>query len=353
LGALLSDPIDEPERKNSTLRKAPPGRARAITGLPDDPSLPALVALRAACRARTTTDPIELFLRGYTPGSRATLEARIGCRRIAIKAYAEYPASEAALYDTLAAAGLAGDSGARVPPLLARERNLNVLFIGWLDGPTAQELVESGHGQRAGELAAWWLQRVACLPVNLGPPFGAARMLSRGRKWADALGAADPMLGAAARALIGVLERMQPKEGTPKLVHGTFYARHLLDLGDGPGVIDWQRFGQGPMELDAGMFLATIWRIGLRHKRLAREAARAEEAFLAGTEGLMNERALAWHRAAALLRLADRQLKRRSGNWAEQAHGQLREAARLAMTARPTLSVSRPQRRDSGWRLRV
>src|SRR5436853_374978 len=41
-----------------------------------------------------------------------------------------------------------------VPPLLAWDRNLQVVVIGWLEGPTAQELVQRGQGERAGELAA-------------------------------------------------------------------------------------------------------------------------------------------------------------------------------------------------------
>ena len=57
-----------------------------------------------------------------------------------------------------------------------------------------------------------------------------------------------------------------------------------------PGVIDWQGFGQGPLEFDAVMFLATMWRLGLRHQLVADEAARAEEAFLAGTSALLEKR---------------------------------------------------------------
>ena len=46
-----------------------------------------------------------------------------------------------------------------VPPLLFWERELRVMVLGWLEGPTAQQLVESGQGERAGDLAARWLQR--------------------------------------------------------------------------------------------------------------------------------------------------------------------------------------------------
>jgi hypothetical protein len=326
------------------LKKAPPGRFRAITDLPDDPELPALVALRDACR--TDAPPvadiggrtIEFLLCGYSRGSRATLEARDGNRRLAVKAYADDPAPEASLYEALATAGLGGDSGARVPPLLLWERDLRVLVIGWLEGPTAHQLVKGGRGARAGELAAHWLQRAASLTIKAGPPLGAAQMVERVRNGAAAFGAIDHALGTAALAVADALVRTRPKERDPHLVHGTLYARHVLDLGDGPGVIDWQRFGQGPVELDAGMFLATIARVGLDHAELAGEAARAAEAFLAGTRGLLEERALAWHRAAALLQLAARRVghpaRHRPGHLLKLTQALLDEAARHAEAVR-------------------
>ena len=351
--------------------------------LPDDPALPALGAIRAMGLARAIPslglrdDPVELILRAYKPGARATFEARMGSRRFAVKAYASGASAEAALYDALHAAGLAGQSGARVPPLLAFERNLEVVVIGWLDGPTATDLVKRGEGRRAGELAAAWVRRVVSLPVNLGSPRGAADILARARKWAANLGAADPVLGAAAGVVAGMLALTEPtrrrrriqgglgglvdavrdrargwvagvrasdpamrfaagalppapartraKESTPGLVHGTLYARHLIDVGDGPGVIDWQQFGQGPAEFDAGTFLATIWRIGQKEARLAPEAARTEEAFLAGTASQLNRSAVAWYRAAMLLRLADK-YGRRGGDALVDAHALLSEA---------------------------
>jgi len=86
------------------------------------------------------------------------------------------------------------------------------------------------------------------------------------------------------------------------------------------------------------MFLATTWRYGLDHAPLAAEAARAEEALLAGTTGLLDERVLDWHRAAALLRLASKVyvVERRKKNWLDRAHALLTEATRLAtLAARP------------------
>src|SRR5205809_3029527 len=128
---------------------------KATAKIPDDPALPALKVIRAKGLAGALpalgleSDQIELLLHRYHPGSRATFEARVGQRRLAVKVYAEDPAPEAELYLALASAGLAGDAGVRVPPLLAWERDLRVLVIGWLEGPSAQQLVESGQGERA------------------------------------------------------------------------------------------------------------------------------------------------------------------------------------------------------------
>src|SRR2546426_1007385 len=242
---------------------------------------------------------VELTLRGYTPGSRATFEVRAGDRHFALKLYAEDSEPEAELYEALAAVGLVGEGPVRVPPLLARDRSLQVLAIGWLEGPTAQELLKGRRGERAGELAACWLRCAAALTVKVGLPVGAAPMVYKAGKEVVLLDAADRGLGSAARRLARILTQTLPKNGLRRLVHGTFYARHVLDQGDGVGVIDWERFGRGPLELDAGMFLATTWRYGLDHAPLAAEAARVEEALLAGTTGLLDERVLAWHRADA------------------------------------------------------
>src|SRR2546430_17142741 len=94
-----------------------------------------------------------------------------------------------------------------------------------------------------------------------------------------------------------------------------------------PGAFAGQRWGEGPAEFDAGTFLATIWRIGQKDALLAPEAARTEAAFLAGTAGLLNASAVAWYRAAMLLRLADK-YGRRGGAQLVDAHALLSEAVR-------------------------
>jgi len=81
------------------------------------------------------------------------------------------------------------------------------------------------------------------------------------------------------------------------------------------------------------MFLATVWRLGAHQDCLSPEAARAQKAFLAGTGSLLDENALAWHRAAALLRLAEKTASHHGDNWLARTHALLAEAARLANAA--------------------
>src|SRR2546426_9627110 len=107
----------------------------------------------------------------------ATLEVRAGDRHFALKLYAEDPEPGGELDEALAAVGLVGAGPVRVPPLLARDCTLQVLAIGWLEGPTAQELLKGRRGERAGELAACWLRCAAALPVKVGLPLGAAHMV--------------------------------------------------------------------------------------------------------------------------------------------------------------------------------
>jgi Phosphotransferase enzyme family len=308
----------------------------ARKALPDDPALPALASIREIGLAATIPalglgrGPVELRLCGYTPGSRATLEARAAGRHFTVKAYANDPAPEVKAYEALAAAGLAGESGPRVPRLLAWDRTNRALALTWLDGVPLNQLIKTGQGRRAGEMAALWFRRAGSRSLRMGPPLGPGEVLFRSGLSVARLGVADPALGAAAERVAAALQQAEPHDGHSRLVHGTLYARHILDLGDGPGVIDWQQFGQGPVEVDAGMFLATVSRLAVRHRPAADEAARAEEAFLAGTRDWVDDRALAWYRAAGLLHVASRGLRRRrtveagplvdeAAQWAEYA----------------------------------
>ena len=306
--------------------------------LPDDPALPGLRKIMTRGLAQVMSEPelelATLYMHNYVPGSRATLEARVANRRFVIKIYADDPSAEAEVYRRLAVLGLAGDFGPRVPRLLSWDRDQKILVLSWLEGPSASQLVKDGKGRRAGELAVGWLRAASGGDVRFGPRHGCGHLLYQVGVSVGALTAANPVLGATAKRTAKVLERTQPEEGTPHLVHGTLYARHVLDMGDGPGVIDWQQFGQGPVEVDAGMFLATISRLALRHSDAAGAAARAEETFVSRTRGLVDPLALDWYRAAGLLHLAASGLKTGLKRFVPpEAHALVAEAARRAAPA--------------------
>ena len=308
--------------------------------LPDDRALPALQTIRtlgltgAMPSLRLGDGPVGLRIRNYVPGSRATFEAHVGDRRFAVKLYAHDPAPEAEAYQRLAHEGLARDSGARVPQLLAYERDLRILVLSWLEGPSASRLIREGQGARAGELAASWLRACSHRAAGLGPPRGSGHMLYRVGVSVGALSAADPVLGVTAKVAANMLVLTQPETETLHLVHGSLYARHILDLGDGPGVIDWQQFGQGPAEADAGMFLASVSRLLLRRQASEDEGAQATEVFLSGTRGLLDARTLEWYWAAGLLHLAASGLKTgRKREAPREAHALVGEAVWRAESA--------------------
>src|ERR1043166_8135990 len=280
--------------------------------IPCDPALPGLTRIRTAGLAAAIPAlalagaPRSAALCGYTPGCRATLEVWAGRRHFAVKSYAADPAAEAGLYRAFAEARRTRDTKVRTPALLAWNRALRVLAIEWLPGPTADARVKQGPGGRVGQLAAHWIRCSATLPLKPGRALLAGAELERMRSWIETLEAADPTLGATAAVLVRTLDRSQPRPGACQLVPGSLYARHLLDCGEGPGLIDWDRFGLGPPELDAGVLLATVDRLCLRHPEARESVAMAEEALLSGTEGLLDRRALAWDRASTLLRLAQK-----------------------------------------------
>ena len=304
------------------------------TGLPRDGAIPVLDAIATAGvrGALPFLDlppgDLEVTMRGYTEGKRMTVEVRAAGRRVALKCYSMPPDLEANLYGTVA--GSAGT--VRIPRLLGWDPDLRVMALEWLEGPSLQTLIKNGQGHRAGDLAAAWIREAEDIPVRFGDHLGAESLLGKAYKWTDRLGAADHDLGSAAAIVARRLVATQPADGATRLVHGSLYDRHILDLGDGPGLIDWDCFGQGPAELDAAVFLAVVWRGGLKPER--HEAANeAREVFFQHTAGLLNESALAWHQAVTMLRLAHKKIRRGDDDARASARPLLAEAARLAQAA--------------------
>src|SRR5262245_14928246 len=304
--------------------------------LPEDAGLPGLIVIRdhglPAAIPELGIPPdaeVELRLLAHKPGRRATLLAIAQGHQYIVKTSSSDQTDEVDLHRTLAEAGLAGDTGDRVPPLVRFDPRLGILVTGCLEGSEAAHLLRQGKAARAGELAARWLRRIVALPLSLGKPVGAESFLKRAYKWVAALGTADAGLGRAAAAAAGKLMRRPPRASKAHLVHGTFHDRNVLDLGDSVGVIDWEGFRQGPVEIDAGTFLASISRVGLDRDRV-HEAEAAERAFLGGISGLVDHHSVAWYRGTALLALADRVLSGKKGDWLTRAQGLVSLAAMFA-----------------------
>ena len=310
----------------------------AAGDLPDDPGLPGMTAIRRLGLARAipalglgADEPVELRVLAHKRGKRATLLVVAGGRRTIIKINEKDVSDEAALHRAFAEVGLTGTHGDRVPAVLCHDPNLMILVQTFLEGTEASHQLRHGKAERAAGLAASWLRRVATLPLGIGKSLVVDKILHRAEKWVAALREADGGLGRAAAKVAGLLGRSTPAARPARLVHGTFHDRNVLDLGDGVGVIDWQRFHQGPTEFDAGTFLAAIARVGLQEDR-AGDAARAEGAFLEGITDLVEPRSLRWHRGAALLCLADRLLTRKKGDWLARAHALVCLAATFVST---------------------
>jgi hypothetical protein len=94
---------------------------------------------------------------------------------------------------------------------------------------------------------------------------------------------------------------------------------HVVDLGAGAGVLDWDGFGQGPPELAAGTFLATLARAAGAAPALRRPAAEAARAFRAAVACHLDPEALAWYEAGARVRNARHLCVRRPPGWAPRA----------------------------------
>ena len=153
-------------------------------------------------------------------------------------------------------------------------------------------------------------------------------------RWAGAgdVARAEVALGAEAELCVAALEAHRPRSPAFCLCHGDFSPNHGLDLGRGPGMIDWDSFRRGAVELDAGRFLASLSQRAGRRGVLAANVAPAAESFLAGIAGLVERDQLAWYRAGALVKLSWRLSARRPKRWRERARSLLSEA-RAALEA--------------------
>jgi Phosphotransferase enzyme family len=303
--------------------------------VPDDPGIPALRALATEGFGPVLTHVgvrgwvDEMRLVGHQPG-RCIFDVTCSGRRLAVKAYSPARVAVLDVCDWLESNGLASGRAPTIPPIVACSRPMGLLVTGWLQGANGRELIDAGRPARAGELAAEWLRVESGLSPEMGRSYGPEAALRDVGQWSRRIGRVDAKLGTDASEVHRRLRAAPPPNAHRGVRHGDFSPEHVLDLGDGPGVIDWDGFRRGALELDVARFLGALsWLVGERPGRSER-AAEASAALLAGVNGLLDERSLAWYRAAVHVRLARklcREIPRRAG-WRERARSLLAEARR-------------------------
>ncbi|TLZ55661.1 MAG: hypothetical protein E6K22_03380 [Gammaproteobacteria bacterium] len=252
----------------------------------EDPALPALAsgrhdALAAALARLGLRGARTVALLKHHPGSRCTLAIAAGTDRYVVKLFADATKVLAlsAVHQVLAGAGLASGRGPTVPRLIGVDTDAALLVT----------------------------------------EMYAAHALEDIHRYVCTIGSAAGELGGRAGAVWDRLAADIPPPGYSDLRHGSFYLSHVFDLGDGPGVIDWDSFRQGPVEVDAGMMSAMAARWTVRRPHHAAAAQRAIAAFLNEVGDLVDPARLRWYRAAALLKFASYLARRRPDGWAVSA----------------------------------
>ena len=289
--------------------------------LPLDASLPALLAIArrglgpvlAEAGVGEPTNPVVVLK--YHPEKRCTFLAKTNGRVLVVKLFRESPSLLARLFERLAEEGLATGHAPTVAPMAAFAPHLCLIANEWLDGRPLGELIGGGSARRAGEIAGEWLLRSPGSRISLGEPYGPEALLKDAGRWTRALTNFDAGIGESAAKTVQALRSGVPRSVRYGLVHGSFYPSHVLDLGGGPGVIDWDNFTQASIGLDAGMFCAWVSDLALAGWCLPHQAEEAQTAFLGLISGLVPEDDLRWHRSIALIKLAKYVAKYRREGW--------------------------------------
>src|SRR5437879_5735114 len=300
----------------------------------EDPALPALAGGRHDALAAALT---RVGLRGartvallkHHPGSRCTLAIAAGTDRYVVKLFADAAPVPPlpAVHQGLPAAGPPSGRGPPVPRPTGVDPAPALPAPESYPAPPITELIERGECDRAGRLAAQWLRAAATPGLTLGDPYDPLHALEEIHRYVCTIASAAEELGGRAGAVWDRLAADIPPPGYSDLRHGSFYLSHVFDLGDGPGVIDWDSFRQGPVEVDAGMMSAMAARWAVRRPNHAGAAQRAIAVFLDEVDDLVDPARLRWYRAAALLKFASYLARRRPDGWAVSAASLIGDAA--------------------------
>lgn len=177
-------------------------------------------------------------------------------------------------------------------------------------------------------------------------PYGAVPLLGDLARWCEAMTNADAVLGERAAVLRDRLHDNPPPRGRHGLLHDSFSVNHLLDLGNGPGVLDWDEPRHGPVELDAGAFLASLRRHAGQQPEHSAAAAAAAAGLLTTAGARLDRTALAWYRRAALVKHAKHAGKLQAPGWRRVAEDLLAAAGRdlvIVLAAQAVRGDARPR----------
>jgi phosphotransferase family enzyme len=258
-------------------------------------------------------------------GSRCTLQLDLDDKRLALKAYAGDPAPLVALLHSFEREGLATGRPPTVPPLLGFDSSLRLIVTAWLHGPSGKDLIAGGAGPRTAELALAWLRTAAKFPIALGEQYGPSEVLGDTETRVRNLAQADSALGSLAFRQLERLASDPPTSEATSVRHASFKPSSLIDL-NGPGVIDWDGFRRGPLELEAARFLSALSRMAKSRRAATDEIRHAERTFREGLAELVDADALGWYLTADLVKLAARLARRQPSGWLEKAQGLLADA---------------------------
>jgi hypothetical protein len=280
--------------------------------LPEDDALRGLAAARGggveallgALGLPGPARPLKLLL--HHPGRRCTFRAG----PYAVKAYADEPEHALLVAAELERNGLASGSPPTAAPLIAMSSELRVLVTRWLEGPDGRTLLARGRGQRLGLLAAQWLEAMRSRPLALPAGMSGRFLAAKASRWLRHIVGADPSLGDQARACVSSLTETAAVAQVP--THGQFTATHVIDLGGGPGVIDWDNGHAGSPDADVWKFVSSLDDLAADDPSLAAQSAAAASAFLAHAA---EPRDAARYESARLLKAANTLARLRPSGW--------------------------------------
>lgn len=227
-------------------------------------------------------------------------------------------------------------TGVRVARRLRYSNTYRVLTMRELSGTPLRRLIERRDGAletaitaTARALASWHR-----LPLPDSVP-AAAETLAQA---AEALAALLPRSAREISELTEAILSNRPSSISQAFLHGDFYFDQVLFVDDAPpGFLDLDNVSRGDAAGDVANFCAHLERLATSGTISATDAERWSASFVDAYEsagGPIPARALSWHRARALLRLAVQPFRACEPKWPRRVVELYRAAERAAAEAR-------------------